>query len=260
MHSNRIALFITARLGSKRLPNKHMIDMGGIRPIELLIRRLKKLNLPIVLTTGNEEINYEFRGLCEKEEIELFFGDAKNIPLRHLEAAQKLNYDFIFSIDGDDILTALEGVESLLNKIQKESDLNRFFHTDGYPFGMNSGGYSRAFLENALSTFKGDSLETGWGRIFPKESFVAVACTSQNEVSWRLSLDYDEDLEVFKNIWNHFKGSLINASTDEILNYFSKNEVWKLNHHIIEKYWNNFHTEKDKEIQNETTELSKDLK
>lgn len=72
MQSKRFALFITARLGSKRLPNKHMIDLGNIRPIEILIRRLKILNLPIVLTTGNEEINYSFKDLCKKEGIELF--------------------------------------------------------------------------------------------------------------------------------------------------------------------------------------------
>lgn len=247
MQSNRFALFITARLGSKRLPNKHLIDLGGIRPIELLIRRLKKNNLPIVLTTGNEEINYGFKNLCEKEGVELFFGDATNIPKRHLEAARELNYDFIFSIDGDDILTAPEGVMAILNKIEKGDYSNHFFHTEGYPFGVNSGGYSRVFLENALKSFSGDSLETGWGRIFPKENFVGISCPSKNADNWRLSLDYDEDLAVFKNIWNHFKDSLITMSTDEILEYFEKNEIWKLNGHVIEKYWENFNKEKEKE-------------
>ncbi|MEA9356622.1 hypothetical protein SHI21_10420 [Bacteriovorax sp. PP10] len=252
MPSKRFALFITARLGSKRLPNKHLLDLGEIRPIEILIRRLKKLNLPIVLTTGNEEINYGFKDLCKKEGIELFFGDATNIPKRHLEAARELNYDFIFSIDGDDILTAPEGVKAILNKIENADYSNGFYHTDGYPFGVNSGGYSRIFLENALKEFTGNSLETGWGRIFPKNSFVAVSCPSKNAENWRLSLDYNEDLIVFKSIWDHFQNSLFEASTDEILEYFFKNELWKLNGHIIEKYWENFHAERNKEIKKET--------
>lgn len=251
MPSNRFALFITARLGSKRLPNKHMIDMGGIRPIEILVRRLKTLNLPIVLTTGNEEINFGFKDLCKKEGIELFFGDATNIPKRHLEAARELNYDFIFSIDGDDILTAPEGVSAILEKIKNSDYTKGFYNTANYPFGVNSGGYSKVFLENALKSFTGDSLETGWGRIFPKDSFISVPCPSNNAKNWRLSLDYDEDLAVFKNIWDHFKGSLITTSTEEILEYFDKNEVWKLNGHIIEKYWENFYAEKKKEIQKE---------
>lgn len=253
MPSKSFALFITARLGSKRLPNKHMIDLGEIRPIEILIRRLKTLNLPIVLTTGNEEINYSFKDLCKKEGIELFFGDATNIPKRHLEAANELNYDFIFSIDGDDILTAPEGVKAILNKIETSDYSSGFYHTDGYPFGVNSGGYSRAFLASALKSFNGNSLETGWGRIFPKDSFIAVPCLSKNADNWRLSLDYDEDLAVFKNIWNHFKDSLISTSTADILEYFSRNEVWKINEHVIKKYWENFNTEKNKEIQNKGT-------
>lgn len=251
MQSKRFALFITARLGSKRLPNKHMIDLGGIRPIEILIKRLKSVNLPIVLTTGDEEINYGFKDLCAKEEIELFFGNATNIPLRHLEAAKALNYDFIFSIDGDDILTAPEGVLSILEKIKTEDFSNAFYHTDGFPFGVNSGGYSKIFLENALKNFSGNSLETGWGRIFPKDSFIAVPCESQNAENWRLSLDYNEDLEVFRNIWTHFGPSLINTSTKDILNYFSQADVWKLNSSIITKYWENFNSEKTKEIEKE---------
>lgn len=251
MQSKRFALFITARLGSKRLPNKHLIDLGGIYPVEILIRRLKKLNLPIVLTTGNEEINYGFKDLCKQQKIELFFGDATNIPKRHLEAARELNYDFIFSIDGDDILTAPEGVQAILNKIGNEDFSNSFYHTDGFPFGVNSGGYSRTFLENALKNFSGSSLETGWGRIFPKDSFIPIVCSSKNAEYWRLSLDYDEDLSVFKTIWNHFRENLIDAGTEEILEYFDKNEVWKLNRHIVDKYWENFYSERNKEIQKE---------
>lgn len=251
MPSSRFAIFITARLGSKRLPNKHVIDFGGIRPIEILIRRLKKLALPIVVTTGDEEINYGFKEICKKEGVELFFGNSNNIPLRHLEAARNLNYDFVFSIDGDDVLTAPEGIESIFKKVQSGNFSSGYYHTEGYPFGMNSGGYSRLFLENALRSFSGESLETGWGRIFPQECFIEVPCMSRNEKNWRLSLDYDEDLEVFKNIWDHFNLKLIDASTEEILDYFSRGEVWKLNEHIIAKYWENFHAEKNKEMQKE---------
>lgn len=252
MQSNKIALFITARLGSTRLPSKHIIDMGGIRPIELLIRRLRKLNLPIVLTTSDEEINQGFKVICEKEQIELFFGDAKNIPLRHLQAAKKLKYDFIFSIDGDDVLTAPEGVEALLKKIETEDFTKSFYNTSGFPFGMNSSGYATIYLENALNKFKGDSLETGWGRIFSKESAAIISCESLNAENWRLSLDYNEDMDVFKNIWMHFKEELVNKSTNEILEYFSTNQVWKLNERVIEKYWENFQSEKSKEIEKES--------
>jgi spore coat polysaccharide biosynthesis protein SpsF (cytidylyltransferase family) len=248
MLSNKVALFITARLGSQRLPNKHIIDINGIKPISILIRRLKKLNIPIVLTTGSEDINLAFEELCKEEGIQIFFGSPSNIPLRHLEAAEKLNYDFILSIDGDDILTAPEGVLQILEKIQSGADPDNFFYTSGYPFGMNASGYSLPFLKESLSTFSGEKLETGWGRIFPKTNYIQIECHSQNAENWRLSLDYIEDLEVFQNIWNHFKHLLTDIETSVILDYFSKNEVWKLNEHIILKYWENFNTEKSKEI------------
>jgi spore coat polysaccharide biosynthesis protein SpsF (cytidylyltransferase family) len=248
MQFNRTAIFITARLGSKRLPDKHIIDMGGIKPIEILIRRLKKIQLPIVLTTGDEEINQGFKEICKKEDIEIFFGHMTNIPLRHLQAAKELNYDFILSIDGDDILTAPEGIEKLLNNLTESPG---YFHTEGYPFGMNSGGYSRKFLEESLTNHRYESLETGWGRIFPKDSFIPVFCVSKNADNWRLSLDYKEDFLAFKKIWDHFQNNLIITSTEEILDYFSKQEVWKLNASVIENYWANFKSEKEKEIDKE---------
>jgi len=251
MSSSKIALFITARLGSKRLPNKHIIDMGGIRPIELLIRRLKKLGFPIVLTTGNEEINKGFIDIASKEGVELFFGNVNNIPLRHLEAANKLNYDFIFSIDGDDLLTAPEGILAIYNKIKHTPFTDGYFYSDGFPFGMNAGGYSKNFLEKAVKSFSGESLETGWGRIFSKDSFVPVTCISTNASNWRLSLDYDEDLEVFTKIWKHFGSSLIDASSEEILKYFADQKIWEFNAHIIEKYWQNFNAEKSQEMARE---------
>lgn len=252
---NRIAIFITARLGSKRLPNKHIIDMDGIIPIEILIRRLKKIGFPIVITTGDEEINRKFIDIAQKEDVELYFGSVNNIPLRHLEAATKFNVDFIFSIDGDDILTAPEGVKAISEEIKTHSSFpDCYFYSTGFPFGMNSGGYSREFLEKSLKTFAGNSLETGWGRIFSKESFYPVPCLSKNADDWRLSLDYIEDLEVFKDIWSHFGLSLIEASSEDILTYFEENEVWKLNSNVIAKYWENFNTEKKLEILKESLE------
>lgn len=252
MLSKKFGILITARMGSSRLPDKHVLDLGGITPISLLIRRLKKCNYPIIISTGAKEENSFFEKIAEQENVEVFFGSSKNIPLRHLQTCEAFNLDFALSVDGDDILTAPEAVEKVANRYLELGDDLKNYHTKGYPFGMNCGGYSKQYLFNALAgRSKSAPLETGWGRIFPKDSFEEILCSSKNSEKWRLSLDYREDFEMFSGLWNLHKENLLAMSTEEILNSFEKDKFYEINEIVVERYWENFNLEMQREKSNE---------
>ena len=57
--NNKIDIIIEARLGSKRFPSKHLLEIKGKKIIEILIERLKKVktvNKIIIATTKKKRI------------------------------------------------------------------------------------------------------------------------------------------------------------------------------------------------------------
>jgi len=247
------AIFITARLGSSRLPQKHIQSVGeGLTCLELLISRMETTGLPVVLVTSDEAMNKPFEKLSAKMGIEIFYGSVNNIPKRHVDAAKKFEVDFIFGIDGDDIFCAPEGVNKISSKLDSEEiGPDNFICIKGYPFGMNPISYSSKFLEKSLSRVTEGQLETGWGRIFPPDKIVNLEIKSRNEDNWRLTLDYEEDLEVFRAVVREIGiERILTSSSTEILDVFSSKSIWKLNESMIEGYWENFNSQVDKEKSN----------
>lgn len=251
MHSDKIGILITARLGSSRLPDKHIQNLGGITPIALLIRRLKQCGYPIVISTSIEDANKHFSQVANEEGVKVFFGSPSNIPLRHLQTCEAFDFDFALSVDGDDVLTAPEAINVVAENFLNSLDFTKYFYTKGYPFGMNCGGYSKSYLTTVLKNHESSTLETGWGRIFPKESYFEINVRSKNYDNWRLSLDYPEDFEMFKAIWNLIGVHIFTMPTSEILKKFEEKEIFKINQSVIEKYWSNFNTEMHREKNNE---------
>ena len=78
---------IIARLGSKRLTDKHLIKINKQPIITYLIRRIKnhfikeinQHDLRIFILTGEENINKRLGALTEECGISIYYGDNKNI-------------------------------------------------------------------------------------------------------------------------------------------------------------------------------------
>lgn len=111
-----VGVFITARLGSTRLNEKHLIEVNGKPFIEWLVKRflisfntkIKRNDLKIFITTSTKIENNKLESIFDESEVKVFYGSDENIPLRHLECAILNNIDYIISIDGDDILCSTE--------------------------------------------------------------------------------------------------------------------------------------------------------
>ena len=81
-YNNKIAIFLAARSGSKRLPNKHFLKLNyNLRVIDLCILRLKKAKLvnKIFLCTTKKKQDDKFKHVCKLHNIKLFRGSTKCI-------------------------------------------------------------------------------------------------------------------------------------------------------------------------------------
>jgi spore coat polysaccharide biosynthesis protein SpsF (cytidylyltransferase family) len=249
----KTGIFITARLGSTRLARKHLLPVGGRPILSYLAGRiargfrseLKADRAKLLIVTSDEPENRRFEEFAPLG-LEVFYGSVHNIPLRHLQAAETHGLDAVVSVDGDDILCSVKGMRLVYDTLMAGKELVR---TSNLPFGMNSMGYSRAFLAKSLRDHREGTLETGWGRIFEGGDMtdIAVPFHFQNELL-RFTLDYEEDYLFFKTLIETL-GSTVDAAGDEdIVSTVMGKRLYELNEPISREYWSNFYKAREEEI------------
>jgi spore coat polysaccharide biosynthesis protein SpsF (cytidylyltransferase family) len=99
-----IAIFLAARCGSKRLPNKHFLKINSnFRFIDLCILRLKKTKLvnKIFLCTTKKKEDDKFKEVCNLHNIHLFRGSNNNVAKRIIDCAKKHSINTIVRITAD---------------------------------------------------------------------------------------------------------------------------------------------------------------
>ncbi len=250
----KIGILITARLGSTRLEKKHLLPVEGHPILYFLIRRIAvefraemtSQQVAIVIATSDEHENRMFEWFLN-DGVNVFYGAINNIPLRHLQAAKSCDFDAIISVDGDDILCSVNGMRTVYERLNSGSS---YVRTSGLPFGMNSMGYSRQFLESALADRNEKILETGWGRIFDQSLAVdiAVPFPIQHD-ALRFTLDYDEDYNFFKKLITSLGERVWDISDEDLTDFVLRNEIFMLNEPIARQYWDNFYKMRDIEEQ-----------
>jgi len=254
----KTGILITARLGSTRLKRKHLLEVNG-HPLELyLIKRIqsefadeiKDRNVELIIATTDELENREFEAFCEHG-VAVFYGSINNIPLRHLQAARTHVLDNIVSIDGDDILCSIKGMRRVYEALAKGTN---YVNTINLPFGMNSSGYTSAFLESSLAGYDRDTLETGWGRIFNPKELVSIDIPfGVQDDLLRFTLDYDEDYLFFKALIETLGERVYTVSDKEVIDLVMNKELYKITEPVARQYWDNFYRSMEEEKKSSST-------
>ncbi|QKJ29400.1 hypothetical protein HQ865_06395 [Mucilaginibacter mali] len=246
-------IFITARLGSTRLSQKHLIEANGKTFIEWLIQRyacefdteIKNNEIKIFITSSIAPENHKFAELLKHQNVDIFYGSDENIPLRHLECAEANKINKIISIDGDDILCSAKAARLVFEGLKQ----HEIVQTSGLPIGMNVFGYSKTILETSLRNHISKKLETGWGKIFDNyEKYNIAFVANDNEKKIRMTLDYPDDALFFKKIIQIMGDKIISISDNELINIILEQKIYLLNTHLNEQYLVNFN--KLKELEN----------
>jgi len=239
-------IFITVRTGSTRLPGKALKEVMRRPIISFLISRIKKTNENvgkiIICTTSLCEDN-ALDDIAKDYGVSCFHGDKDNIIKRHLECANEYNIDFIVNIDGDDILCDPEYVK-LIIKYANESNNYDVIRTCDLPFGTNSMGYKKNVLETILQKIEITNIDTGWGLLINDTSIFTIKdiyADESEKSDCRLTLDYEEDFILFKNIIEKLFVGNEYVTQKAVIDYLNNNsEIKNINSHLNEKYWENF--------------------
>ena len=231
----KTAIFITIRMDSSRLKNKTLKKILGKPVIEHVISRAKLATQfdEVVVCTSEREIDDMIEELSLKSGVSVYRGSLEDKLERWNGAAKEYNVDYIVTFDGDDLFCEPELLD--LGAIQIRERQYDFIEA---PEGIICGAFTYAFTSKALQRVceikATDDTEMMWTYFKDSGEFTCGELRDVDEVfinsEYRLTLDYPEDLEMFKKVFEHFNCVNNDIPLREICKYFEAHpEVPQIN-------------------------------
>jgi spore coat polysaccharide biosynthesis protein SpsF (cytidylyltransferase family) len=219
----RVVVAIQARMGSKRLPDKMIRQIGGRRVLDAVIDRLLMAKMPaeIVLATTEKSKDDVLCDIARERGIGVVRGPEEDVLTRLLIVAHEHGADAVMRVTGDSPLVDPALVDNCILAFESRFPSVSFVSTclpPTYPEGFSLEIVARAALEKLDHTLVD---------IADRETFMIYISThelefpryviSSNDDSTdiRLTLDYPEDLEVIEAVSRHFKQKGSSAYTVE---------------------------------------------
>lgn len=252
---NNIAIFMRARLGSSRLPRKHLLKIKGKSVIQHLIERIKhNTNIEkIVLCTTDESEDDALEKIALKCGIKCFRGDSENVLKRYYDAGKEYKVRYIINVDCDDLLVDCELIDKTARLIEIfDAD---YLTWEGYPLGCIPTGMSYSGIKKLYEQYD-EPIEHISLYFLSSRKFYTVTIKVSNSLlnidylnDIRLTLDYEDDFELFKRIYDELYDVEEHISLRSIINLFDENrDLLKINSYINKEYFEGFEKFVDKKF------------
>tara|TARA_B100000315_G_scaffold259845_1_gene317617 strand:+ start:3118 stop:4878 length:1761 start_codon:yes stop_codon:yes gene_type:complete len=240
--NNKIGAIIVARCSSNRLPNKAMRKICGRESIALVIDRVKRCRSLdcIVLATSTDPSDDPLAQMAQRESVPVFRGSLDNVASRYYEAAKAHSLDHFVRITGDCILCD----EVMIDKAV-ESHLKRCCDVTfmaNMPFGTAKEVVSINILKTILDTVVVPSNTEYLEYYLENEHYFSTHYVTSDydfDPCLRITLDYQEDLELFSKIYTYFSDVNPNFTLGDALDWLKENpKIAQINMHKQQKYLN----------------------
>lgn len=231
----KTACFITVRTSSSRLPGKALLPIRGRSTIEHLIdrtKRVKKANR-IILCTSDRPEDGVLAEIAKKNGIDCFRGPLNDKLKRWLGAAEKFQVDYFVTVDGDDIFADPELIDLAFGQmLEKPCDFLKI------PADLVCGGaeycISARALKKVCAIKNTEDTEMMWVYFTDTGLFsvrdLRVPDPIFHNPKIRMTLDYPEDLEFFKRVFDEFDTDRNDVPLRNILEKLAKKpEIAEIN-------------------------------
>jgi spore coat polysaccharide biosynthesis protein SpsF len=236
----KIGFLITARLKSIRLPNKLILKIKGKEIIRHMIDRLKvsKSLSNIIICTSDNAQDKPLVKIAKEEGIDYFLGDEEDVILRLYNASKEFKLDYVLNITADCPLVSIEYIDIIVKKYM-ESNAD-FIRCLDLPHGFFSYGLKIDAMRKVCEIKKSKETEV-WGRYFTDTGLFNVVDLDIPKKyirkDYRLTLDYPDDFEFFKKIFEYFDKDTYRTPISEIIKYLDRNpQVVEINKDCEEMY------------------------
>jgi len=240
-------IFLQARQNSTRLPNKILKEICGKSIFELILERLQNINnSKIFLVTGDSDSNKQLIEKSIELGIEYFSGSENNVLDRFFNASKKFNSKKIIRITGDCPLLnykLINETENIFNSNQNSVITNYLPRTfpHGYDFEIFQSEILDTAWKNVRENFSNEnkflqSIIPPMQYITSSKKFSVYNITNSSDLGFiRLTLDYQEDFELIKKIFEELYTEDHNFDSQQILSLLKKKpELLNLNKNYAE--------------------------
>lgn len=246
----KVGYLLIGRLKSKRLPNKLLLEIKGKPIISHLLDRLKlakKIDEIIICTSTNTQ-DKPLTKVAKDNDVKCFCGDPDDVLLRMFDAAKKYKLNYILTITADSPFVDPNYADAIVNTFKKtDADLIRQFDL---PHGVFSYGIKISALEKVIEIKNSSDTEV-WGRYFTDTGLFKVldfkvTNNFHKRPGMRMTLDYPEDWEFFKAIFDKLHKDNQIFSLNEILNFLDSNpDILSINKFCEDRFLKKFRIHSD---------------
>ncbi len=237
----KIACIVAARLKSSRLKNKALLKIGKLSSLELCLKNCLKFEHvdQVVLATSDLAQDAELSNYTYDEKVILHKGDPDNVIKRYLDIIDDQKIEVFVRVTGDMPFVS--------------NDILQFLLKEHFKSGADYTVAAKAAVGTNLEIINTDSLKK-ISKHFPKAEYSEyMTWYFQNNPEhfhlnfvdlpdkwvrdYRLTLDYQEDLDMFNEIQRYFEANNLNFSIEILFDFLDKNkETGSLNAHLGLKY------------------------
>ncbi len=223
----KVASIIACRLKSNRLPKKAILSTGDITSVELCIKNaLKFRNVDhTILATSTSAEDAELKNYTYKKEVIFHTGHPEDVIQRYLDIINKLDIDVFIRITADMPYVSDEIVNYLLDS--------------HFATGADYTAPKKAAVGQGVQIINASALRKV-REYFPVSDFSEYMNAyiiynpklfKINEIDlpekwirdYRLTLDYQEDLDLIVKIEEYFKKSNVEFNITNLFHYLDKN-------------------------------------
>ncbi|MBI4160535.1 MAG: NTP transferase domain-containing protein [Candidatus Yanofskybacteria bacterium] len=219
---------ITVRLSSSRLPQKALLPIRKRRLIEHIIDRAKislghSLN-NVVVCTSTEPEDIALVEIAKENGIDFFRGSLRDKIDRWRAAAEKFGADYVVTLDGDDLFCDPELIAAAVSQIQNKNLDVVTADTSDYVCGGFTHCISTKTIQKICEQKGTDDTEMTKPYLIEsglfKVGWLDVDPIFKNP-NVRLTLDYPEDLEFFRRVFDEMKMDKNTVPLREILKFLN---------------------------------------
>lgn len=236
----RVVGLVAVRMKSSRLKGKALLDLNGKPLILQLLLRLKnsKKMDDIVLCTSTNPEDSVLLEIARKNCFKSFAGDEDDVMDRFIRAGEREKADVIVRITGDNPLTDAWVIDAMIEShVATGADYTRM---NKLPVGITSEIISFSALKKAFKLAEDtrqSEYMTNYFLDYPDVFKLNLMEPEKDLVRphYRLTVDYPEDYEVMKIIFNNFK-QIHTTPIKDIITFLDENpRVVKKNSNISQK-------------------------
>ena len=232
-----IGCIIQARMGSTRLPGKVLKKLNDEIPIlKFQMNQLKFSNNidKIIIATTTQDPDIQIVDFCQKNNLEFFRGESKDVLDRYYNCAKKFNFPIIVRITSDNPLIDPKIVDTIIDKFRNSSYDYMQTDFDREPLGFAVEIFTFKSIEKAWTEAKLPSERehvTPYFYTNPEKFSIKRITQEKNLSNIRCTVDTEYDFKLIEKIISKIKSRPIYQN--DILKLFEKEpDLLNINKHV----------------------------